>query len=824
MKWARVRASRRDRTQGSTRHRLFGGWPLRASSALSATSGGADVSVMPITDRRTERSRAFSVRDLVANRAQFCWLTASVIAVGAYIVSLFVLQRPVLGYSVVWDGWMSNIATILPVAPMLIRARRYANMRGAWFTMAIGVILFNLGKLLHTLHYANVNPFLNPTPSDVLYLLSYLAFAVAVAIMMQHSFGPRAISVRLDGIIAGLAFGALASMYWFNQVAKISGRPLLVELNLAYPILVMVLLVLLVAGLVPKRFHVDRSTSLLIIGLISFAIGDIIQLNQVASSSYVPNALLDASWPIGICCFGLAAWCRADRREEVRRESDPVRGLNLIPVIFGVLSTAILAMSLVNPTSRATSFMALGSLSLVILRMAITQSEVRELGRTNFSEARTDHVTGLSNRRAFLEDGELKMASLRSTQQLGIVLIDLDGFKEVNDSIGHAYGDELLKIIGQRFANKLAPSSAIARIGGDEFAYTFVIETNEDPVASANELARTLNNPVALDGTKVRVSASIGVAVLPKHGCTHAELLRSADVAMYEAKRNHGVVCVYRDEIDLNSRERLSLIDELRSAIERRHLILHYQPTLDLRTGQVRGVEALVRWQHPTRGLMYPDEFIPLAERVGLIVPLTRAVLELAIAEVARLERNGQSLQMSVNISQWDLMDERLPESLDRMLKWYDISPSRITLEVTESSLGQDPARAKSSLEKLRFRGVRISIDDFGVGYSSLSQLLELPVDELKIDKSFVIALSTDTRAISLIRSTIEMARALSLTVVAEGVENAENLEELRRIGTDVVQGDFIARPLTAPQLDEFLSPTPVESFVPLVLSGVSQN
>jgi len=334
-------------------------------------------------------------------------------------------------------------------------------------------------------------------------------------------------------------------------------------------------------------------------------------------------------------------------------------------------------------------------------------------------------------------------------------------------------------------------------------------------------LAQTLSTPVSLDGTKVRVRASIGVAVSPDHGATLGELLRSADVAMYDAKRRHCVVSLYEDEIDLNTRERLSLIDELRAAIERRHLILHFQPTLDLFTERVIGVEALVRWQHPTRGLLYPDDFIPLAERVGLIVPLTRAVLELAIGAAAGLERSGHSLRMSVNISQWDLMDEQLPESIDRMLMWYNLPPDLLTLEVTESSLGQDPIRAKRSLEKLRSRGVRISIDDYGVGYSSMSQLLDLPVDELKIDKSFVFALASDTRAIALIRSTIEMARALDLTVVAEGVENGENLEALRRIGTHIVQGDFISRPLTSSQLEDFLSFAPTESAFASALSEI---
>ena len=284
---------------------------------------------------------------------------------------------------------------------------------------------------------------------------SYFAVAVAVAVVMQQSFGPRAISVRLDGLIAGLALAALASTYWFRQYIEVSGRPLVSELNIFNPILVIVLLVLLFAGLMPSHFRPNRPTLWLIIGLISIGLGDFVELNQVATMSHFVDSLVTSSRPIGMCCLALAAWPRVDRRGESRERLVSPWGLNLIPVIFGALSIAILANAVHRTTSKATTFMALGSLVLVIFRMVMTQSEVRQLGRSHFVDARTDHVTGLSNRRDFLEDGESKLASLRPDEQLAIVLVDLDGFKEVNDSLGHAQGDELLKIIGRRFAKKI---------------------------------------------------------------------------------------------------------------------------------------------------------------------------------------------------------------------------------------------------------------------------------------------------------------------------------------------------------------------------------
>ena len=702
--------------------------------------------------------------------------------------------------------WLRHVATWTPLIPLLVRVHRERHVRSAWFAMALGVLLFNIANEVRRVDFPFFVHIMTPTLRDALYALSYVAIAAAVVIVMQQSFGPLANSVRFDGFIAGLALAAFASMYSLRSSFEISGRPLLAEINMFNPILVIVLLVLLGAGLVPKHFRTDTTTTLLIVGLATFVVGDMIQLNPQVFDQWASRGVIELSRPLGLCLLALAAWPRAGDVTSVRHVPVAPRGLNLIPVIFGVISTGILALSMVEPVSESTRLMALASVSLVILRMVLTQNEVRQLGRSNFIEARTDHVTGLANRRAFLEDGESKLSTLRSGDQLGIVLIDLDGFKEVNDSIGHAYGDELLRIIGQRFASRLASRGTLARLGGDEFAYTFVVEAGVDPTASARELALTLTNPVALDGTKVRVSASIGVALWPQHGTTHADLLRSADVAMYEAKHSRSGVCIYRDEIDLNSRERLSLVNDLRTDIERRRLTLHFQPTHDLRTNTVHGVEALVRWQHPTLGLLQPDYFIPLAERVGLIVPLTRTVIDLAACELARLDRSGHRLQMSVNISRWDLMDEQLAYTIDRILQWYGVPPERITLEVTESSISQDPVRAKMSLDQLRSAGVKVSIDDFGVGYSSMSQLLELPVDELKIDKSFIMALDSDPRAIALIRSMIEMSRALDLAVIAEGIESASSFEALRSVGVDIIQGDFFSQPLTSDQLDDFLT------------------
>lgn len=753
-----------------------------------------------------EQRLARVARSLYEERSQFWWQIATAITVLLYVASLAFMHRPPDGYSSIWDGWVGNVACTTPIIPLLLRARHSSKLRTAWLALACGVALNDIGNMVYLLHDQNLHPIPSPAPSDVPYLLSYVGFAVGVTLITQRSFGARILSARLDGAIAGLAAGAVAAMLWFDAVLQVSGNSLQVVVGMSYPLMDLALLMLLVAGLSPMRFRPDLMTLALTLGIAWFLVGDVIDLNQVANNTYVPDTLLDGTWLVGIWFLALAAWRNPDRRAATRTHvAVAPQGILMIPTVCGLLSLAVLGRSLVHHTSHVSSLLAIGALLLVIVRMVLTLREVRQ-GALNFRDARTDELTGLGNRRSFFEDGLAKLASLHEGQKLAVLLIDINGFKEVNDSLGHPCGDELLDIVGARFQNRLTDRGSIARIGGDEFATSCVVASIEEGVAIAEELNATLAEPILLDGVTVRIGASIGVALSQEHGISTADLLRSADVAMYEAKVSRTAVCTYHADHDPNSRDRLAMIDELRSAIESRELTLHYQPQLNLRTKEVRGVEALVRWRHPTRGLLYPDEIISLAERAGLILPLTRAVLEQAIGEASRLDQEGHRLEMSVNITRYDLLDDQLPSFIDRLLEENDFPSSRLTLEITESSVGEDPENAKACIEKLRDRGIGISIDDFGVGYSSMSQLLELPIDELKVDKSFILALGGDRRARAIVSSAVELARALGLTLVAEGIETPATLEMLQEIGADIGQGYVIAQPLTSVQLDSFLN------------------
>jgi diguanylate cyclase (GGDEF)-like protein/PAS domain S-box-containing protein len=421
-----------------------------------------------------------------------------------------------------------------------------------------------------------------------------------------------------------------------------------------------------------------------------------------------------------------------------------------------------------------------------------------------------DPLTGLPNR-ALLHDRLEQAIRLahRDGGPLALLLMDLDRFKEVNDTLGHQQGDALLQQVCQRLRDALRASDTVARLGGDEFA-VLLPETDEaGATAVARQLLRVLEQPFLLEGQPVDVGASLGLALHPAHGTDAATLLRRADVAMYVAKRAGGGYTVFSAEHDRHSPDRLALVGELRQAIEQEQLTLHYQPKVGVRTGTVTGVEALVRWQHPERGLIPPDRFIPLAEQTGLIRPLTRWVLNAALRQCNTWRQAGLEIPVSVNLSMRNLHDPELPEVIAKLLARWGVPPTGLRVEVTESAVMADPGRAMEVLGQLRALGLEIAIDDFGTGYSSLGYLKRLQVTQLKIDRSFVQHMATDGSDLAIVHATIAMGHNLGLTVVAEGVEEKFAWELLTRLGCDAAQGYYLSRPLPVPELLEWLRDSP---------------
>ncbi len=423
-------------------------------------------------------------------------------------------------------------------------------------------------------------------------------------------------------------------------------------------------------------------------------------------------------------------------------------------------------------------------------------------------QALHDGLTGLPNR-TMLTD-RLRHAlqqSSRTFAPVALLMMDLDQFKEVNDALGHDHGDRLLIEMSRRLQRELPQADTVARLGGDEFAVLLTKEGNlEGARHAADQITASLEQPFHLGGISLQVNASIGIAVYPEHAVDAETLARRADVAMYTAKRTGGGAAVYSPEHDQSSVRRLALLGELRRAIAENELTLHYQPVIELATGVVHAVEALVRWEHPTHGLMPPAEFIELAEVSGLIQPLTRWVLEHAVDQIVAWRELDIRLRVAVNLSVRNLYDIELAPWLNTLLLDRGVDAGLLTLEITESELMDDPLYAMEVLGKLKALGVATSIDDFGTGYSSLAYLKNLPIDELKIDRSFVGSMVDDDSDLTIVRSTIDLSHNLGLDVVAEGVENAETLDRLADLGCDRAQGYHLSRPLTPSALITWLA------------------
>ena len=440
---------------------------------------------------------------------------------------------------------------------------------------------------------------------------------------------------------------------------------------------------------------------------------------------------------------------------------------------------------------------------------ALTQARdladrLQESGAELQHQATHDALTGLPNRRLLADRfGQALRLDARAGTSTGLLLIDLDRFKEVNDTFGHHVGDELLQKVGPRMVGELRNIDTVARLGGDEFA---VLLPNVGGVAEAERVAdrlqAALEAPFHVHGIDLNVEASAGIVISGQHGSDVITLMQRADIAMYAAKSQNLGVSVYHPEADANSAVKLSLLGDLRRAMERDELVLHYQPKVSIRSGDVTGAEALVRWQHPDHGLLLPAAFIPLAERTGLIAPLTRYVLSAALAQARAWLEDGRPLTVSVNLSARNLLDERLPGLVAELLARHQVPASALELEVTESALMTQPDDARRLLQQLATIGVRISIDDFGAGYTSLGQLTALPLTELKIDRSFVMAMNDDQANATIVHSVIDLGHNLGLTLVAEGVETEQALVTLAGFGCDVAQGFHLCPPLPRDAFD----------------------
>ena len=753
--------------------------------------------------------------------------------------------------------WLYNLVYVAASLTAAVGAFRDPRLRVVWGATAVALLSTTAANVYYSLVLAPMDSPPYPSWADAGYLLYYPLLYLALMALLRARVTHWHPSVWLDGLMVTLSAAALEAGFVLTPVLHLAGdRDAVAMTNLAYPLGDLLLMSTLVGGVFLLHRRLDVQWLLLGAGVLAGGIGDSIYLVQDSAGQYNEGTVLDLTWLIGAVLTALAARARPNRPPPPTLEvtSIAASATQTATAKWALLGMPIVVtgtcLGLLVPiggwqSPAVAQWLAATALCVVAGRMLLTYREVWQLSEVR-QQAVTDELTGLTNRRGFTTHTEAlltvrhpfapdrrvthgtRTASTRQTvtgnaadpeagHQTALLLLDLDQFKEVNDSLGHHAGDQLLVAIAHRLTESVrGPQDLIARLGGDEFA---ILLPGTDPAGAehaAGRIRAALAAPFLLDGVRVQAAVSIGIALAPDHGQTLSLLMRRADIAMYRAKATRTGHAFYDPALrDPDGEDRLQRIADLRDALDHDQLVLHYQPKIDLPDGTVSGVEALVRWDHPTRGLLYPDTFLPLAEETGLMPALTAIVLDQALAQAATWRREGRDLSVAVNLPTAAVVDTALPDRITELLTRHQLPATTLKLEITEESLLDDRVRARDVLARLRHSGVQIAIDDYGSGCSSLAYLRELPVDELKLDRSFIYPMADDARAAAIVRSTVELAHSLGLRIVAEGVEHPAAAAELTRYGCDAAQGFLYSRALTPIELTWWLDHRDLESADP---------
>ena len=747
------------------------------------------------TDPTVDRASAFD-----RSRPWQLWIMWLLLA--AYVVGLFWTGA---GYHPAVDGWLGSLTQYVPAAVCWAALHRAGERRLQVGLAAAAVTLYSLanGYYIFTLAGAQALPF--PSPADVGYLLYYPLMLAALVVLIRRQLRHLSWPVILDSAVGAFGAAAVLAVLLSPVVNSALEEPLSLgaAFALAYPLFNMVLVAGVIGIAVTAGLDPGRRWGYLVAGLMVLTGADIIYALRLANDAYAIGTPLDAGWAIGLTL--VAVWVDGSVLPKDPERRRATRNWALaVPGIATAAGLGVLILSSQTPVS----WLAVSLASLTLVMAAVrTQLAFRQLVKMADlrSQARTDDLTGLRNRRALYSDVPLRLAAVPG-RPAALLLLDLDRFKEVNDSLGHDVGDRLLVQVGQRLTQQLVADDVLARLGGDEFALLLSDTGPEQAMAVASRLRSALAEPFTLEGIALQVNASIGIALYPEHSQDLTGLLRKADMAMYAAKAARVGHQVYVGSNNSHGDDRLRTLQELRTALRGDELILHYQPKIDLASNEVSGVEALVRWNHPRRGLLYPDAFLTLVEEAGMMHDLTQIVLGAALDQAAIWHASGRPLTVAVNLSASSLIDAALPVRIEAMIASRGLTTSALMLEITEDFLMADRDRAHAILTLLRDSGIHIAIDDFGTGYSSLSYLRDLPIDELKLDRSFVLPMADDARAATLVASTIALAHGLGLRIVAEGVEVADAYTDLARLGCDEAQGYYLSPPLPAAELDDWLA------------------
>lgn len=728
------------------------------------------------------------------------------VLVVAYVAWL-VLRRH-FTYSTLWNGWVPDAFEIL--VSVLCIARGLARRPGRTVALALGFGLLSwaLGDTMWTVQAVAGTSNATQLLGALFYVGFYPLAYVAVVAFMRGRLRMVSAPGLIDGAVAALGAAAVCAAFAFHGSEYVVTTDTLTKAtNLAYPIGDLLLLALVAGAAVLLSGRGSVPWAVLAVACVANCVGDTTNLFQSSEGHLRVEALSHVlAWPLAGLLMATAVWLRPRPVDLLARQKPSSFWL---PGLAAACGLVLLVVANIDDVGGIAVILAVASLVAAGVRLVWSAQGLRALTEHRHRQSMTDELTGLGNRRylydifdAFFAD-QADVAAPRRT--IVLLFVDLDRFKEINDAFGHLAGDELLKQLGPRLMGSLGGSDVLVRYGGDEFGVVLMDASAERAASVARQLTSSLEEPFPLNGVNVSVSASIGIATAPADAGDAGALLDCADIAMYRSKIGRCPYAFYDQSLDGENNWRLG--NELGLAIGQRQFVLHYQPQVDLRSGQVTAVEALVRWQHPRLGLLAPAKFLPLAEQAQLMPALTAMLLDEALAQVSSW-RTAQPLTVSVNISATDLLHEGFTDLVRRLLNRHEFPAPSLVLEITETSVIDNFERAKLVVEELASLGVVVSIDDFGAGFTALSYLSGLAVRELKLDLRLITGLANPSRSRDqeLVRSTIELGHALGLHVVAEGIEDGATLDLLGKLQCDFAQGYFISRPMPADRVLAYLT------------------
>lgn len=683
--------------------------------------------------------------------------------------------------------------------PLLVKRNR-----PAWLLVGLAVTSWSIGDIYWQIAFSEAETIPVPSPADVFYVLLYPLAYVGLILLARAGTRRLPASVWLDGIVTSLATGALFTAATLGDVLDQAdeGSTAQALTNLSYPIGDLVLIVVSVAALAMVRWRPDPAWWLLGLGAGFFAVADTAYLFTLANNTYTDGNWVDGMWMIGLVLMALAG--SAARRGEV----DEIRGFTalLVPILFALAALFVLIVGTFVELHPVSIILASGCLIAAGVRTALTFEQTRELTRTQIA-ANTDVLSGLGNRRVIDSQLPAIMENLPAGNYLVLAIISVDHLPDINSILGYSAGDQILNTVGARLRENLPAETVAARLGGTEMAVLRVVNSGglNNVDRDTRTLMRAMASPVVAGETSVHIELSAGIAMAPLHANRPGDLIRCAVDALRAAKENSTEVEVYDPAGDIGTEFGPTVFPDLLRALDRNEFVTHYQPKIDVGTGRPAALEAVLRWHHPTLGVIDADRVRPFAARMGLTRQMTRILLEAALNNCAAWRRQGIELGVAVDVTAADVLDAQLPYDLARLINKLGLPPPAVTLEISEEVLLIDARRTSLALSQFRHFGVRLTLDHYGKSAPSLTRLRTTPVDEIKLDPSFVAPILDSPQDAAIVRSTIELAKSLNIVTVAEGVDTNELFKAVIEAGCAGVQGAAMAPAMTSDGLRNWL-------------------